>query len=97
MEYIEANPLPEVCFNCTEPECDVCDHGRERWLLSPEDEKELNRKLFQQGLKRKSKAYLLATLRREMDAVNTERIDALVSKLKERDNVVQKEIMGAEG
>ena len=96
MEYIEANPLPEVCHTCTEPDCDVCDHGRERWLLSPEDETALKLTLFQQGLKRKTTAYLLAILRREMDAVNTERIDALVSELKERDNVVQGGIMGAE-
>ena len=97
MEYIEANPLPEVCNTCAEPDCDVCDHGRERWLLSPEDETVLKLRLFQQGLKGKSTANLLAMLRWEMDAVNTERIDALVSKLKERDNVVQKEIMEAEG
>lgn len=86
MEYIEANPLPEVCLACTEPDCDVCDHGRERWLLSTEDETALKLKLFQQGLKRKSTAYLLAQLRREMDAVNTDRIDVLVNELKARDN-----------
>ena len=87
MEYIEANPLPEVCLTCTEPDCNVCDHGRERWLLSPEDETELKLKLFQRGLKRKSTANLLAMLRREMDIVNTERIDALVSELKSREDV----------
>ena len=86
MEYIEANPLPEVCLACTEPDCDVCDHGRGRWLLSTEDETALKLKLFQQGLKRKSTAYLLAQLRREMDAVNTDRIDVLVNELKARDN-----------
>ena len=86
MEYIEANPLPEVCLTCTEPDCDVCDHGRERWLLSPEDETALKLKLFQQGLKRKSTAYLLGILRQEMDTVNTERIDALVNELKARKN-----------
>ena len=84
MEYIEANPLPEVCLTCTEPDCDVCDHGRDRWLLSPENETALKLKLFRQGLKRKSTAYLLAILRREMDAVNTEWIDALVEELKVR-------------
>jgi len=84
MEYIEANPLPEVCLTCTELDCDVCDHGRERWLLSPEDEKELKLQLFRQGLKHKSTAHLLAMLRREMDAVNAERIDALVEELTAR-------------
>lgn len=48
MEYIEANPLPEACINCTEPDCDVCDHGRERWLLPPEKEQELLEKLHAQ-------------------------------------------------
>ena len=38
MNFIEADPLPDVCKTCIEPECDVCDHGLERWLLSPEDE-----------------------------------------------------------
>ena len=51
MEYKEANPLPEVCNTCTEPDCDVCDYGRERWLLSPENETALKPRLFQQGLK----------------------------------------------
>ena len=87
MEYIEANPLPEVCLTCTEPDCDVCDHGRERWLLSPENETASKLKLFRQGLKRKSSAYLLAMLRREMDAVNTERINALVEELKVRNDI----------
>ena len=77
MEYIEANPLPEVCLACTEPDCDVCDHGRERWLLSTEDETALKLKLFQQGLKRKSTAYLLAQLRREMDAARDRYLKSL--------------------
>lgn len=87
MEYIEANPLPAVCLTCTEPGCDVCDYGRERWLLSPEDETALKLKLFWQGLKHKSTAYLLAQLRREMDAVNVDRIDALVEELKVRNDI----------
>ena len=84
MEYIEANPLPEVCNTCTELDCDVCDHGRERWLLSPEDETALKLTLFQQGLKQKSREYLLSMLRNEMDAVNAARIDALIDELKGR-------------
>ena len=51
-EYIEANPLPEVCRNCIEPDCDVCDHGKERWLLPPEVEHELRQKLRQQQLRK---------------------------------------------
>lgn len=52
MEYIEANPLPKVCQDCTEPACDVCDHGLERWLLSQEVERLLMEKLKQQAIKR---------------------------------------------
>ena len=85
MEYIEANQLPKVCNTCAELDCDVCDHGRERWLLSPEDEKELKLKLFHQGLKRKSTACLLAMLRQEMDTVDSNRIDILVDELKTRE------------
>jgi hypothetical protein len=45
LEYIEADPIPQDCQTCTEPDCDVCDHGRERWLLPPETELRLKRKL----------------------------------------------------
>lgn len=96
MEYIEANPLPEVCLTCAEPDCDVCDHGREHWLLSPEDETALKLKMFRQGLKRKSAACLLVMLRYEMEKVNVDRIDALVSELKGRDIVAWKEILESE-
>lgn len=45
MEYIEANPLPECCQNCTEPDegcCDECDHLGERFILSEDDQRTLN-------------------------------------------------------
>lgn len=32
MEYVKADPLPEVCRSCVEPDCDVCDYGLERWI-----------------------------------------------------------------
>lgn len=35
MQWIQADPLPEVCRCCTEPECDVCEHGLEHWLPVP--------------------------------------------------------------
>ena len=49
MDFNEASPLPEACRDCTEPECDVCEHGMERCLLSPEEERRLKEKLRQQG------------------------------------------------
>ena len=38
MDWIEADPLPEVCQNCQEEECYNCDYAGARWYLSPEDE-----------------------------------------------------------
>ena len=58
MEFIEATPLPEVCQCCTEPDCDVCDHGLERWLLSLEKEYELWKKLREQGEKRTNRLHV---------------------------------------
>lgn len=54
MEYIEANPLPQCCKNCTEPDegfCDECDHLGERFVLSEADRKQLN-KLVEQRIKK---------------------------------------------
>ncbi len=44
MELLGKNPLPEHCLNCTEPECDVCEIGYERWRLPHYDELRLKRK-----------------------------------------------------
>ena len=38
MEWIEANPLPQVCLNCQEEECYNCDFALLRWHLLEEDE-----------------------------------------------------------
>lgn len=45
LTYIEADPLPAPCQNCSEPDCDVCDYGLDRWRLPPETRAELRRKL----------------------------------------------------
>ncbi len=52
VEWIEANPLPEVCENCTDGECFNCDYAMFRWHLSKEDEAALRRKLMEQSIKR---------------------------------------------
>lgn len=43
MEWLEANPLPEMCQGCQE-DCGNCDHALSRWYLSEEDELRLKRK-----------------------------------------------------
>lgn len=43
MDYIEADPLPAACRGCPELDCDECDHLGERWILSPEDQRRLER------------------------------------------------------
>ncbi len=45
MEYTEANPLPEICQNCTEAECYNCDYALARWPVSRKFELESTRKL----------------------------------------------------
>lgn len=65
MEYIEANPLPECCLNCTEPDegyCDECDHLGERFILSQEDQKQLDLLLEQRIKARKAKEYTIFEL-----------------------------------
>ena len=46
MEWIEANPLPEVCQNCEELDCTFCDYEGERWTLSRADELRVKRKML---------------------------------------------------
>lgn len=41
MEFIEADPLPEACRQCSGQCCDECEHAGERWTLPPEDWKRL--------------------------------------------------------
>jgi len=51
MEYLERNPLPEVCKHCTD-DCYACDHAGERWYLSEIDSLKLKRKLKEQAISR---------------------------------------------
>ena len=38
MKWIEANPLPMECRDCTEEDCYNCDIAGHRWSLPQEDE-----------------------------------------------------------
>ena len=52
MEWLEANPLPDVCVDCTEEDCYNCDHAGERWHLSQVDELRLRRKMLVRAIER---------------------------------------------
>ncbi len=46
MEWIEAEPLPEICADCQWDECYNCDHAGERWQLSEVDNLMVTRTLL---------------------------------------------------
>ena len=52
MEWLEANPLPDVCVDCTEEDCYNCDYAGERWYLSQVDELRLRRKMLVRAIER---------------------------------------------
>lgn len=52
MEFLEANPLPKVCEDCTEEDCYNCDYAGERWYLSRADELKVRRKMLVKAIER---------------------------------------------
>ncbi len=52
MEWIEANPLPQVCQACSEGDCYNCDYAGNRWYLSQEDTLRLRQKALQKAIDR---------------------------------------------
>jgi hypothetical protein len=52
VEWLEANPLPDVCVDCTEEDCYNCDYAGERWCLSQVDELRLRRKMLVRAIER---------------------------------------------
>lgn len=63
MEWIEANPLLEVCRNCQEEDCYNCDYAGERWTLSQADELRIRRKDIVKAIDR---------LKRQLEAIDAE-------------------------
>lgn len=63
MEWLEADPLPKVCRECSDQYCDNCDHAGERWYLSQEDELRLRRKGLLKAIER---------LQRQVQAIDRE-------------------------
>lgn len=43
MEWIEVNPLPDVCQKCQEEECYNCDYAGLRWMLPKADKLRLEK------------------------------------------------------
>jgi len=52
VEWLKANPLPDVCVDCTEEDCYNCDHAGKRWYLSRVDELRLRRKMLVRAIER---------------------------------------------
>ena len=78
MEYIEINPLPQVCQECEvarEVDCGSCDHAGERWILSREDEL---------WLMRKAKIKAIQRLQRDLSIIDTELAEIIDRKGKEK-------------
>ena len=51
IEYIEADPIPEVCNDCKE-DCGSCDDFGLRWYLSKKDELIIHRKAKVKAIER---------------------------------------------
>ncbi len=78
IEYIEVNPLPEICQKCEaagEGDCGSCDHAGERWILPREEELWLKRKLKIKAIER---------LQRELSMIDTELAEIMDQKQKEK-------------
>jgi len=52
MEFIEVSPLPSVCVDCQEKDCEGCDYAGERWILSPKQELLIQRKGMEVAIRR---------------------------------------------
>lgn len=51
LNYIEKNPLPEICQSCNELDCYNCEHAGERLILPERDKimKQLEKLEFDKG------------------------------------------------
>lgn len=78
IEYIEVNPIPEICQECEDKgraDCGSCDYAGERWILPREEELWLKRKLKIKAIQR---------LQRELSMIDTELAEIMEQKRKER-------------
>lgn len=57
LNYIEKNPLPEICQSCNELDCYNCEHAGERLIL-PERDK-IKKQLEKLELTEQSEEYFL--------------------------------------
>lgn len=51
MEFIEREPLPEVCLKCEVIECDCCDNFHDRFIVVCDEEK-IKRNMHEQCIRR---------------------------------------------
>lgn len=55
MDYLERNPIPVECQKCSDPDCDVCEIGTERWYIPHDQELRLQKKGLMKALYRERK------------------------------------------
>ena len=63
MDFLEADPLPDVCIDCREEDCYNCEYAGKRWYLSRKEELENRRKLLVRAIER---------LQRQVKAIDEE-------------------------
>ena len=55
LEWVEGNPLLEICVACTEEDCYNCENAGKRWTLSRKDALILRRKMLTKAIERLQK------------------------------------------
>ena len=63
MEWLERDPLPDVCKMCKKGDCYNCEHTGTRWYLSPKDELLNRKKMMIKAIER---------LQKQVDAIDRE-------------------------
>ena len=78
IEYIEVNPIPEICQECEDKggdDCGSCDYAGLRWILPREEELWMKRKLKIKAIQR---------LQSELSMIDTELAEIMEQKRKDR-------------
>lgn len=52
MEWLEKQPLPQICIQCKQEDCYNCEHAGQRWYLSDRDLLLNRRKMLLKSIER---------------------------------------------
>ncbi len=52
MNWIEAEPLPQACEQCREPECYNCEVAGQRWVLTEQAKLRIRRNVIRKEIER---------------------------------------------